>query len=100
MRVRPVAALLLSAPWLLSLGCAPPAITEFDCSPEGRKAFVGQIMTDYYLWSDRIPADIDYAAFETPEALMRELTFKELDHWSGMQQRAERQEFYDQGRFQ
>jgi C-terminal processing protease CtpA/Prc len=70
-----------------------------DCSPDGRKAFVADIMTDYYLWYDRVPA-VDYAAAESPEALLQQMSFRELDHWSGMQRRVERQAFFDQGRFQ
>jgi carboxyl-terminal processing protease len=71
----------------------------FDCSLDGRKAFVAEIMSDYYLWYDRVPP-VDVAAMSSPEALMRAMTFAELDHWSGMQQQAERQAFFDQGRFQ
>lgn len=70
-----------------------------DCSLDGRKTFVGEIMTDFYLWYDRVPA-VDPATVESPEALLQQLTFRELDHWSGMQRQAERQEFFDQGRFQ
>lgn len=83
------------------LGCAgeldSPAV--YDCSIDGRKAFVADIMSDYYLWYDRVPA-VDIAAMSTPEELMRAMTFTELDHWSGMQPRAERAAFFDEGRFQ
>jgi carboxyl-terminal processing protease len=71
----------------------------YDCSLDGRKAFVAEIMSDYYLWYDRVPA-VDVAATSSPEELMRAMTFTELDHWSGMQRQAERQAFFDQGRFQ
>lgn len=56
-------------------------------------------MSDYYLWYDRVPA-VDVAAMNTPEELMRAMTFTELDHWSGMQRRAERAAFFEEGRFQ
>lgn len=84
-----------------ALGCAGELETPsvYDCSLEGRKAFVADIMTDYYLWYDRVPA-VDVAAMATPEELMRAMTFTELDHWSGMQRRAERAAFFDEGRFQ
>lgn len=82
-------------------GCAgeleSPAV--YDCSVDGRKAFVADIMSDYYLWYDRVPP-VDVAAMSTPEELMRAMTFTELDHWSGMQRRAERAAFFDEGRFQ
>jgi len=80
-------------------GCGGPSETHFDCSVQGRKAFVGSIMRDYYLWYDQVP-EVDYAASSTPEELMRELSFRELDHWSGMQRQAERSDFFDRGRFQ
>lgn len=92
------AACLLAASALA--GCSDvgddPAV---DCSLDGRKAFVGDIMSDIYLWADRVPA-VDYDAIETPEELMRAMSFQELDHWSGMQQLVERQDFFDRGRFQ
>ena len=71
----------------------------YDCSLDGRKAFVADIMTDYYLWYDRVPP-VDIAAAQSPEALLAAMTFRELDHWSGMQRTFERREFFDQGRFQ
>lgn len=80
-------------------GCADESDTYFDCSVEGRKAYVSSIMHDFYLWYDRVP-DIDEAAFETPEELLRALSYRELDHWSGMQRQAERSAFFDRGRFQ
>jgi carboxyl-terminal processing protease len=86
---------------LAALGCTGDAanVPVFDCTVEGRKAFVADIMSDYYLWYDRVPA-VDPSSVATPEELLRAMTFSELDHWSGMQKQAERQAFFDQGRFQ
>jgi carboxyl-terminal processing protease len=70
-----------------------------DCSVPGRKAYVASIMSDFYLWYDRVPP-VDIAAAESPEELMHQMTYPELDHWSGMQREAERTQFFDQGRFQ
>lgn len=72
---------------------------SYDCSVEGRKQFVADIMSDFYLWYDRVPP-VDVAAASSPEDLMRAMTFLELDHWSGMQRQAERREYFDEGRFQ
>src|SRR5690606_23690427 len=90
----------------LSLGLGAAGCTgdlesepQYDCSLEGRKAFVANVMSDYYLWYDRVPA-VDIDAMSSPEELMRAMTFSELDHWSGMQRQAERAAFFDQGRFQ
>jgi carboxyl-terminal processing protease len=74
-------------------------VPTFDCTDEGRKAFVADIMSDYYLWYDRVPP-VDIDSVSTAEELMRAMTFTELDHWSGMQKQAERQAYFDQGRFQ
>lgn len=79
--------------------CSGVATTEFDCSVLGQKGFVGSIMSNYYLWYDRVPP-VDYAAADSPEELMQEMIYPELDHWSGIQRQQERSEFYDQGRFQ
>jgi carboxyl-terminal processing protease len=73
--------------------------TEFDCSVEGQKAYVASIMSDFYLWYDLVPP-VDIAAAASAEELLRQMTYPELDHWSGMQREAERTEFFDQGRFQ
>jgi C-terminal processing protease CtpA/Prc len=79
--------------------CSGLSTTEFDCSVKGQKAFVASIMSNYYLWYDRVPP-VDYAAADSPEELMQEMIYPELDHWSGIQRQQERSEFYDQGRFQ
>lgn len=88
----------LSAAW----GCTGEIAEggeSYDCSVEGRKQFVADIMSDYYLWYDRVPP-VDIDAMGSPEELMRAMTFAELDHWSGMQRQAERRQFFDEGRFQ
>jgi carboxyl-terminal processing protease len=92
------AAACLLAVWVLA-GCSDIDDPAVDCSLDGRKAFVGDIMSDIYLWSDRVP-EVDYDAIATPEELMLAMSFKELDHWSGMQQLVQRQDFFDRGRFQ
>ncbi len=84
-----------------ALGCSGELdeTTSNDCSLEGRKQFVADIMSDYYLWYDRVPP-VDIDAMSSPEEVMRAMTFAELDHWSGMQRQAERRQFFDEGRFQ
>jgi carboxyl-terminal processing protease len=84
-----------------TLGCTGEIAEDpsDDCSVEGRKQFVAEIMSNYYLWYDRVPP-VDIAAVSSPEELMRAMSYPELDHWSGMQRQAERREFFDQGRFQ
>lgn len=88
---------------LLALaGCSsdePLIEPEYDCSLEGRKGFVAALMSDFYLWYDRVPA-VDIEGLASPLEVMQAMTYTELDHWSGMQEIVERQAFYDEGRFQ
>jgi carboxyl-terminal processing protease len=91
---------------VLCLACATAGCTgevsggePYDCTLEGRKAFVADLMSDYYLWYDQVPP-VDTSAMSSPEEVMRAMMFTEVDQWSGMQQRAERSAFFDQGRFQ
>jgi len=79
--------------------CSGESTTEFDCSVLGQKAYVASIMSNYYLWYDRVPT-VDVAAASSPEELMQQMTYSALDHWSGMQRQEERTQFFDQGRFQ
>ena len=40
--------------------------TDYDCSLIGQKAYVASIMSDFYLWYDRVPP-VDIAAAASPE---------------------------------
>lgn len=85
----------------LAVGCSddPISYPEPSCDADSRKAFVADIMGDYYLWYDRV-APVDITGLASPEEVMRAMTYTELDHWSAMQQQAERREYFDEGRFQ
>jgi carboxyl-terminal processing protease len=80
-------------------GCSRASETSFDCSSDGRKAFVASIMSDFYLWYDQVPP-VDYSSVDTPEDLLSDMMYQKLDHWSTMQKEAERTAFFDEGRFQ
>lgn len=96
---RPARAVRLGAALALLAACGEGELPEVDCSVEARKAFVADLMTDYYLWYDQVP-EVDIAAAESPEELMSQMMFPGLDRWSGMQQQAARQQYFDQGRYQ
>lgn len=83
----------------LALSCGGESETPLDCSPAERKAFVADLMSDYYLWYDRAPAP-DWAELESPQAVMSAMMFRELDRWSGMRELVESQQYFDEGRFQ
>ncbi len=82
-----------------TVGCSRASETSFDCSSDGRKAFVASIMSDFYLWYDQVPP-VDYNAVDSPEDLLSDMMYQKLDHWSTMQKEAERTAFFDEGRFQ
>jgi len=69
-----------------------------DCSMDGQKAFVYSLMTDYYLWYDHVP-DVDPADYDTPQALLDAMAYREKDRWSGMQPIAARRAYYDEARY-
>lgn len=85
----------------LAVGCTddPIGSPEPSCDTESSKAFVADIMGDYYLWYDRVPP-VDIARLASPEEVMRAMTYTDLDHWSVMQQQTERRQYFDEGRFQ
>ncbi|HWO14703.1 MAG TPA: hypothetical protein VNN80_34610, partial [Polyangiaceae bacterium] len=61
---------------VLAAGCGDSLAEEpVDCSPEASKAFVADIMGDYYLWYDLVPP-VDIAALASPEEVMRAMTYR------------------------
>jgi C-terminal processing protease CtpA/Prc len=52
-----------------------------DCSVEGQNQFVYDVMTETYLWYDKVP-EVDYTAYGSPEELLEDIKYEELDKWS------------------
>lgn len=52
------------------------------CTVEKKNQFVHEIMRDSYLWYDQVPKHVDYIAYASPEDLLDELMYTELDRWS------------------
>ncbi len=52
-----------------------------DCSVETEKAHIQWHMENLYLWFDQVP-DVNLADFDTGEALLDQLMYRELDRWS------------------
>jgi carboxyl-terminal processing protease len=77
----------------------PPPLfdTGGACSLTARKAFVASLMSDFYLWYDRVPA-VNWRTLSTPEQVLSAMTYREIDRWSGMQMLADRDAFYEEGR--
>lgn len=68
---------------LAALGCDGTALQAGDCSNEGRKQFVHEVMSSVYLWADEVPS-VDPDDFETPEELFEAMAYREVDHWSSI----------------
>ena len=54
-----------------------------SCSNDEQKQFVWDVMQDWYLWNDLLPAQIDVDNYASPEALLDALTFFSPDDGSG-----------------
>ncbi|QTA87325.1 S41 family peptidase [Desulfonema magnum] len=52
-----------------------------DCSTEKQNKFVYEIMTNSYLWYDKVP-EVDYRDYASPEALLDAIKYDTLDKWS------------------
>ena len=72
-----------------------------ECSNTGQKQFVLDVMRDWYLWNDLLPADVDIDAFATPEELLAFLiTVQPLDDFSFITTALQDQQFFGEGKFE
>jgi C-terminal processing protease CtpA/Prc len=72
-----------------------------DCSIDGQKEYVLEQMRNVYFWNDLLPADIDLAAYPTPEALLEHLiSFQPLDNFSYIDIAAADAQFFGEGRYE
>lgn len=55
-------------------------ITDVNALPI--KRYVFEVMKFFYLWDDKIPANISPNNFDTPEELLRAMIYRPLDRWS------------------
>ena len=67
-----------------------------DCSVPSVNEWVNRNMLDYYLYSDLVP-NVNPALFNSPEELVRELRFNQLDPFSNVQDAATQEEFTETG---
>jgi len=56
------------------------------------------LMNDYYLWYDKLPANIDPSAYATPSALMDALRYKTFDQWSVVITKTEYYQYFEEGK--
>lgn len=71
--------------------------TSTDCSVESINRWVYRNMVDYYLYADRVPA-VNPAAYASPEELVRDIRFEQLDPYSNVQNAVQQEDFQEQGR--
>ncbi|MBW1893142.1 MAG: PDZ domain-containing protein [Deltaproteobacteria bacterium] len=72
--------------------------TAEECSIEGQNDFVYRVMTDTYLWYDTVP-QIDLSLFDSPEDLLENIRYSELDRWSYIADQDDYYSFYEEGRY-
>jgi carboxyl-terminal processing protease len=75
----------------------PPEAPPVDCSVPAKKQRLVSLMNDVYLWYKEIPV-VDPAAYDSPEALLDALVFKDIDKWSHLSPKEESDAYYVEGR--
>ncbi|MBX2814847.1 MAG: hypothetical protein KTR24_02575 [Saprospiraceae bacterium] len=92
-----IQAFLLLASLLVFSNCnkdAEPGPSANDC-----RQGVYDIVQEWYLWKDRLPASFNPADYETPAAVMEALRYKEDDRWSSVSDLEAFQQFFEEGTF-
>src|SRR5689334_8681764 len=56
----------------------PPTEPTVDCSVPAQNRRLYDLMKDVYLWYDKVPV-VDPASFDSPEALLDALVYKDID---------------------
>ena len=72
----------------------PPA----DCSVESQKSWLLDVMREYYLWNEDLPADVDLEAYETPEDLVVDLR-QGVDRWTRVRDKTTSDALFMEGKF-
>ncbi len=89
-----------------SLGGGPQTGSD-ACSNTAQKQFVYDAMLDWYLWNDLLPANPDLTQYATPEAMVvalrafsPDLGNGPVDRFSGINDAATEQAFFDEGQYE
>jgi len=72
--------------------------TAEECSVEGQNDFVYRVMTDTYLWYDMVP-QVDPSTFGSPEELLENIRYSELDRWSYISDKDDYYTYYEEGQY-
>ncbi len=69
-----------------------------DCSIKAQNEFLYKTLKDSYLWYDKVP-DVDYTSYLSPEELLEELKYNELDQWSYITSKEEYYNYFEEGKY-
>lgn len=80
---------------------APAPSADDPCSATGQKQFVLDVMRDWYLWNNLLPADVNINDFVSAESLLAFLaSFQPIDGFSRISDAAQEQAFFNEGEFE
>jgi len=63
------------------------------------KSFVYQVMVEWYLWNDKIPAAINPDDYKTAQALLDAMMFKPTDRWSYLTDEVSFKKYFEEGAY-
>jgi hypothetical protein len=75
---------------------APAPEPEVDCSTPAKNQRLFALMKDAYLWHEKVP-DVDPAAYESPQALLEDLVYADVDRWSSITPKEVSAAYYNEG---
>jgi carboxyl-terminal processing protease len=89
-------------------GSNGPAAAIDECSSTGQKEFVLDVARDWYLWNDRLPADIDINEFASVDALLLHImSFSPpgssnvpIDRFSSVASAESDEQFFGEGKYE
>ncbi len=72
-----------------------------SCTNDGQKQFVLDVMRDWYLWNNLLPASVDIDLYSSPEELLAFLTtVQPLDDFSHINTLAADTQFFGEGKYE
>jgi len=69
-----------------------------NCTSDGQNEFVYKIMTDTYFWYDMVQ-EANISSYNSPEELLKDLRYEELDKWSYITSKDEYYNYYEEGKY-
>ena len=84
-----------------SIAGTPPQTGTGSCTNDAQKQFVLDVMRDWYLWNNLLPADVDINAYGSPEELLAFLTsVQPLDDFSFINTLEADAQFFGEGKYE